>query len=198
MNAARGRNRREVAAGPARGGSLAIAGAAELERGGLNPKLFAACLARSQTLKQPETFSHRYPTVAQMREWVADPIAYRYEHNDGLKATMLLLNGLVGDFTVAVQRRDQSEPLSTLFYLPPTPNVAYSAPLMRKAEQTFLTGHSLDPVERTLLTGDWWKQDVSRWPPDRNCCRHRTSRSAIKPQRGHSAPANSYSCAHTA
>jgi hypothetical protein len=121
--------------------------------GGLNPKLFAACLARSQTLKQPETFSHRYPTVAQMREWVADPIAYRYEHNDGLKATLLLLNGLVGDFTVAVQRRDQSEPLSTLFYLPPTPNVAYSAPLMRKAEQTFLTGHSLDPVERTLLTG---------------------------------------------
>ncbi|MFM8289518.1 MAG: twin-arginine translocation signal domain-containing protein [Planctomycetaceae bacterium] len=40
--------------------------------GGLNPELFAACLARSQTLKQPETFSHRYPTVAQMREWVAD------------------------------------------------------------------------------------------------------------------------------
>jgi len=123
------------------------------EQGGLNPRLFAACLARSHTLKPAETFSHRYPTVAQMRDFVTDPIAYRYTHADGMKATMLLLNGLVGDFTVAVQRRDQPEPQSTLFHLPPTPNVVYSAPLMHKAEQTFLAGRAGDPVERTLLTG---------------------------------------------
>ena len=56
-----------------------------------------------------------------MREWVKDPVAYRFEYADGLKATMLLMNGLVGDFTFAARLKGQAEPLSTLFYLPPNP-----------------------------------------------------------------------------
>lgn len=120
--------------------------------GGWDPKLFEACLSRSQTLAQPESFSHRYPTPAQIREWVKDPIAYRYEYADGVKATMLMMNGLIGDFTFAARLKDESEPLSTLFYLPPNPNVTYSASLMSKAEETFLTGKSPYPIERTLLT----------------------------------------------
>jgi hypothetical protein len=122
------------------------------DRGGWDRRLFEACLSRSQTLAQPETFSHRYPTVEQMREWVKEPVAYRFEYADGLKATMLLLNGLVQDFTFAARLRGEAEPLSTLFYLPPNPNVEYSAALMRKAEQMFLTGRTAYPVERTLLT----------------------------------------------
>jgi hypothetical protein len=121
-------------------------------KGGWDPQLFQACLTRSQTLTQPETFSHRYPTVAQIREWVKDPVAYRFEYADGVKATMLLVNGLVGDFTFAARIKDQAEPLSTLFYLPPVPNVVYSASLMSKAEETFVTGKSPYPIERTLLT----------------------------------------------
>jgi hypothetical protein len=120
--------------------------------GGWDPQLFEACLSRSQTLAQPATFSHRYPTAAQMREWVKEPIAYRFEYADGLKATMLLMNGLVDDFTFAARLKGQAEPLSTLFYLPPNPNVTYSAALMSKAEETFLTGKAPYPVERTLLT----------------------------------------------
>lgn len=122
-------------------------------QGGWDPRLFEACLSRSQTLAQPETFSDRYPTAAQIREWVKDPVAYRFEYADGLKATMLLMNGLIGDFNVAVKLKGQADPLSTLFYLPPVPNVTYSASLMSKAEETFLTGKSPYPVERTLLTG---------------------------------------------
>lgn len=120
--------------------------------GGWDPRLFDACLCRSQTLAQPPTFSHRYPTVKQMREMVKEPVAYRFEYVDGLKATMLLLNGLVGDFTVAARIKGQDEPLSTLFYLPPTPNVVYSAALMSKVEEMFLTGKAPYPIERTLLT----------------------------------------------
>lgn len=120
--------------------------------GGWDPKLFEACLSRSQTLAQPKTFSHRYPTVPQMREWVKEPIAYRFEYADGLKGTMLLMNGLVGDFNFAARLKGQAEPLSTLFYLPPNPNVTYSAALMSKAEETFLTNKAPYPVERTLLT----------------------------------------------
>jgi hypothetical protein len=65
---------------------------------------------------------------------------------------MLLLNGLVGDFTIAAKLQGQAEPLSTLFYLPPVPNVTYSAALMSKVEETFLTGKTPYPLERTLLT----------------------------------------------
>ncbi|WP_425617549.1 hypothetical protein NA78x_001229 [Anatilimnocola sp. NA78] len=120
--------------------------------GGWDPRLFEACLSRTQTLAQPATFSHRYPTVAQMKEWVKQPVAYRIEYRDGTKATMLLMNGLVTDFNIAVKLKGKPEPFSTLFYLPPTPNVTYSASLMSKAEETFLTGQAPCPIERTLIT----------------------------------------------
>ena len=120
--------------------------------GGWNPKLFMACLSRSQMLAQSETTSHRYPSRQQMQEWVKEPLAYRYEYTDGTNATMLLMNGLVSDFTFAAKLKGAAEPLSTLFYLPANPNVSYSAALMSKAEETFLTGKAPCPIERTLLT----------------------------------------------
>lgn len=122
------------------------------DNGGWNPQLFEACLARSQTLAQAETYSHRYPTDEQIMEWVTDPIAYRIEYADGAKATMLLMNGLVEDFTFAATISGRDRPLSTLFYLPPNPNVVYSAALMSKAEEMYTTGKAPYPVERTLLT----------------------------------------------
>jgi hypothetical protein len=120
--------------------------------GGWDPELFEACLSRSQTLTQPATYSHRYPTNAQIREFVKEPIAYRFEYADGLKATMLLMNGLVGDFNFAARLKGHTVPLSTLFYLPPVPNVTYSAGLMSQAERMFVTGKAPYPIERTLLT----------------------------------------------
>lgn len=120
--------------------------------GGWSPQLFETCLSRSQTLAQPETFSHRFPTREQMRAWVKEPIAYRFEYADGTRATMLLMNGLVQDFTFAARLKGQTEPLSTMFHLPPNPNVVYSAALMNGAEKMFMTGQAPYPVERTLLT----------------------------------------------
>jgi hypothetical protein len=125
---------------------------ASFKQGGWDAGLFRACLSRSQTLNQSDDFSHRYPTIEQMRQWVTEPIAYRFQYADGLEATMLLMNGLVGDFTFAARLKDQTEPLSTLFYLPPNPNVVYSAALMSKAEEMFMTGKAPYPIERTLLT----------------------------------------------
>jgi hypothetical protein len=120
--------------------------------GGWNPRLFEACLTRSQTLAQPETFSDRYPTPRQIHEWVKSPVAYRLEYADGTRGTMLLMNGLVNDFTFAAVLKGKPDPLSTLFYLPPNPNVVYSAALMSKAEEMFLTGVAPYPIERTLVT----------------------------------------------
>ena len=123
------------------------------DAGGFSPDLFEACLSRSQTLVSPrEGFGHRRPTASEIREMVKDPLAYRFGYSDGLKATMLLMNGLVRDFTFAARINGEAEPLSTLFYLPPTPNVHYSAVLMSKAEQMFLAGKPPYSVKRTLLT----------------------------------------------
>lgn len=122
------------------------------EKGGWDPRLFEACLSRSQTLAQPPTFSHRYPTNQQIRQWVKEPVVYRFEYADGLRATMMLMNGLVNDFTFSARLKGQKEPLSTLFHLPPRPNVAYSAALMSRAEEMFQTGKAPYPIERTLLT----------------------------------------------
>lgn len=122
------------------------------QRGGWDGELFEACLCRSQTLAQPPTYSDRHPTPEQMRQWVKEPAIYRFEYADGLNATMLMMNGLVQDFTFAARLKGESAPLSTLFYLPPNPNVVYSAGLMAKAEQLFLTGRAPTPLERTLLT----------------------------------------------
>ncbi len=123
------------------------------QAGGWDPRLFEACLTRTQTLAQPKSFSDRRPTRSQMREFVKEPAVYRVEYADGLKGTMFLMNGLVEDFTFAARLKGQAEPLSTLFYLPPNPNVVYSAALMSKAEETFRTGKAPYPIERTLLTG---------------------------------------------
>ena len=59
---------------------------------------------------------------------------------------MLLMNGLVTDFTFAAKLKSRTEPLSTLFYLPPNPNVTYSAALMENAEKMFITGKAPYPV----------------------------------------------------
>ncbi|MFO0807605.1 MAG: hypothetical protein U0746_03195 [Gemmataceae bacterium] len=65
--------------GPARRGGVGVMAA-----GGWDAALFEACLCRSQTPAQPETFSHRYPSAAQM-EQVKDPVAYRINYADGLE-----------------------------------------------------------------------------------------------------------------
>src|SRR5206468_10236231 len=61
--------------------------------------LVEGALCRSHTLKPArEGFNDIFPGVDVMRTLVRDPVAYRYEHQDGLKCTMLLMGGLVEDF----------------------------------------------------------------------------------------------------
>src|SRR5437763_863953 len=66
-------------------------------REGVWPRpLMDAALCRSHTLTPARPgFNHVFPGDPDMRRLVKDPVAYRYQHADGLKSTMLLLNGLV-------------------------------------------------------------------------------------------------------
>jgi hypothetical protein len=82
---------------------------------------------------------------------VKDPAAYCIEYSDGTRATLLMLNGAIMDYNIAVRVVGQGI-VSTQFFLPPAPNVTDSACLAAKIEQTFQSGSAAYPVERTLLT----------------------------------------------
>ena len=119
--------------------------------------LMNAALARSHTLKPSrEGFNNDFPTLESMKRLVRRPVAYQYEHADGLKCTMLLMRGLVEDFNFAATIEGQSKPFSTQMYLPMPPGrttlANFFSPLVNNIEKMFLTGKETYPVERTLLT----------------------------------------------
>ena len=87
----------------------------------------------------------------QIKELVKNPAAYLIEHRDGLKTTLLMLDGAIQDFNFAARVKGMPKPQSTQFLLTPVPNVTYSACLVSKIEQMFATGVAPYPVERTLI-----------------------------------------------
>ena len=114
-----------------------------------------AALCRSFTLTPArEGFNDVLPGPVDMQRLVKHPVAYQYEHADGLKCTMLLLNGLVRDCNFAA--RLDSGILSTQMYVPMpdgrTTLANFFSPMVHAMEQMFLTGKPPYPVERTLLT----------------------------------------------
>jgi hypothetical protein len=127
-------------------------------RDGVWPReLMESALCRSHTLTPARPgFNDIFPSVDDMQRLVKDPVAYRYEHADGLKCTMLLMNGLVRDFNFAASVEGQRKPWSTQMYLPMpdgrTTLASFFSPLVNGAEKMYLTGKPTYPVERTLLT----------------------------------------------
>jgi hypothetical protein len=81
------------------------------------------------------------------------PIAFLVEYADGLKATVLQLDGHVSDETFAARLAEQRQPESCLFWLPPPPGAAFLEALTAHVEKFLATGKPPYPVERTLLTG---------------------------------------------
>jgi len=120
-------------------------------------ELMNAALCRSHTLTPARAgFNDIFPTLEEMRKMVHDPVAYRYEHNDGLKCTMMLMNGLVRDFNFAATLEGVAKPFSTQMYLPMpdgrTTLADFFNPLSNNMEKMFLSGKPTIPIERTLLT----------------------------------------------
>ena len=120
-------------------------------------RLMEAALCRSHTLTPArEGFNDILPTDDDLRRLVPDPIAYQYQHNDGLISTMILFNGLVKDFNFAAEIEGRREPFSTQMYLPMpdgrTTIADFFNGLVNNMEKMFLAGKPTYPVERTLLT----------------------------------------------
>jgi hypothetical protein len=116
-------------------------------------KLLEAALSRSDT---PQGFTLQDGRTqdllgtGQLPKLVKNPAAYLIERNDGLKTTLLMLNGAIADYNFAAQVKGHGV-MSTQFLLTPTPNVTYSACLVNKILEMFTTGKAPYPVERTLI-----------------------------------------------
>lgn len=114
-------------------------------------RLLEAAFARSDSMQGLSDLDSRPQDLAhngELAKLVPDPAAYLIERNDGLKTTLLMLNGAVQDYTFATQLKS-GEILSTQFFLPPTPNVTYSACLVAQIERMLVTGKAPYPVRRT-------------------------------------------------
>jgi hypothetical protein len=81
------------------------------------------------------------------------PVAFVVEYRDGLRATVLLLNGHIDDTAFAARAGNETKPVSTLFYLPAPPGAGFLQALTVKIEDFLASGQTPYPLERTLLTG---------------------------------------------
>jgi len=124
------------------------------DSGKWSEELLVSALARSDSprgLTEEDGRTQDLVRSGEVRRLAESPAAYFIEYRDGLEATLLMLNGAVKDYCFAADLRGASEPVSTQFFLPPTPNVTYSAALVGKIEEMILTGRAPYPAERTLL-----------------------------------------------
>jgi len=80
------------------------------------------------------------------------PRAFLIEYRDGLKATVLQLDGHSADDLFAARIDGEKKPVSTLFWLPQPPGAAFLEALAIHIEQFMDTGKPPYPVERTMLT----------------------------------------------
>ena len=128
--------------------------------------LVKSALSRSATLRPGDPrFTDCYPTLEQMKSLVPNPVAYRYQHRDGLRCTMLLLDGMLRDFTFAATIEAQPKPFSTQMYLPMpdgrTTLASFFTPLVWNAEQMFLTGQGAIS-RRTYAPHQWFAHSGCR------------------------------------
>ena len=124
------------------------------EDGRWSLELLEAALSRSDTpcgLTDEDGRTQDLIGTGELQRLVESPAAYFIEYNDGLRATLLMLNGAVRDYCFAAKLKNEPVPVSTQFFLTPTPNVTYSACLIAKIEELFETGVAPYPAERTLL-----------------------------------------------
>ncbi len=124
------------------------------EDGRYSKELLRSALSRSDTPLGNTEKDGRTQDLAfngELPKIVKDPAAYFIEYRDGLKATLLMLNGGIKDFNFAARVKGMPGIQSTQFFLSPVPNVTYSAVLVSKIEQMFATGVAPYPVERTLI-----------------------------------------------
>jgi hypothetical protein len=109
------------------------------ERGLWSKELMRAALARGQKVREGRP------------EDITNPVLCHLEYNDGFRANVLCLPGMVNEYLVAFRQKGRQEIDSTLCYIP-IENSNNFSPLVHAIAGMFRTGKLEYPVERTLLT----------------------------------------------
>ncbi len=124
------------------------------EEGRWSRDLLEAALSRSDTpcgLPEEDGRTRDILGAGELPCLAKNPAAYLIEYRDGLRATLLMLNGAVRDYCFAARLDGYDAPVSTQFLLTPTPNVTYSACLVHKIVEMIESGVAPYPPERTLI-----------------------------------------------
>ena len=128
--------------------------------GRYSKELLTAALSRSDTplgLTVDDGRTQDLVASGELQKLVKNPAAYFIEYRDGLKATLLMLNGALKDFNFAARLKGAPDVQSTQFLLTPEPNVTYSACLMHKVEECLRP--ALRPIRWTARcwSAAFWK-----------------------------------------
>ncbi len=109
------------------------------EQGRWSKKLMRAALGRAEKLGPGRPEDARRPVLCLI------------EYNDGFRAAVLALGGLVNEHLVALRVKGKPEPDATLCYLPIENSNNFSM-LVHGVARMMTSGKTPYPVERTLLT----------------------------------------------
>ncbi len=132
------------------------------DKGAWSWKLLEHALGRSHSVnvgdirQNTRDFRPPAPPKGDVQTKFRHPVAFLVEYIDGLRGTVLILNGHVDDTTVATRIDAETggeSIVSTLMYLPAPPGASFFNPLVLRIEDFFATKKSPYPVERTQLTG---------------------------------------------
>lgn len=123
-------------------------------------ELLGHALGRSHSVNVGEikqnTLDFRPPPGLDSITKLRHPYGFVVEYVDGLRATVLILNGHVDDTTVAARIENPGggeSVVSTLMYLPAPPGASFFNPLVLRIEDFFKAGKAPYSVQRTQLTG---------------------------------------------
>ncbi|MDE1177915.1 MAG: hypothetical protein PW789_15150 [Edaphobacter sp.] len=125
-----------------------------MQAGRWSKDLLVSALSRSDTPLGLTVLDGRAPELVSsgaLPQLVKDPAAYCIEYNDGTKATLLMLNGAIRDYNIAVSISG-AEPVSAQFLMPVAPNQGYSACLAARIDAMYQTRTAQAPLHRALLT----------------------------------------------
>lgn len=136
----------------------------ERRRGGETGVSAVRCLRGDEVWEHLERGTHWDPELYRQGVWwlpdreaehprevVKDPAAFLVQYRDGLRATVLMLDGYVGQFGFAARLRANPHPVSCMFYLQSTDPYHHFGRLTHQIENLYCTGTPQYPVERTLL-----------------------------------------------
>jgi hypothetical protein len=123
------------------------------DRGTWSWPLLASALSRSDSPQGDSVLDGRTQDLVGLGlvpKLARHPRGWVLEHRDGLRSTILVLDGVVADFNFAVRARDGSI-VSAQLYRAPAPAEQHFSRLTAVMEDFFRTGKAPWPIERNLL-----------------------------------------------